>query len=47
VTPPEGQPRNGVTGDGRASTAELGKRVFDMKIEYAVRQIQGFLAGQK
>ena len=47
VTPPEGQPRNGVTGDGRASTAELGKRVFDMKIDYAVRQIQGFLAGQK
>ena len=43
----EGQPRNGVTGDGRASTAELGKRVFDMKIEYAVRQIQEFLAGQK
>ena len=47
VTPPEGEPRNGVSGDGRASTAELGKRVFDMKIEYAVRQIQGFLAGQK
>ncbi len=47
VTPPQGQPGNGVSGDGRASTAELGKRVFDMKVEYAVRQIQGFLAGQK
>jgi len=47
VTPPQGQPPNGVSGDGRASTAELGKRVFDMKIEYAVRQIQGFLASQK
>ena len=37
---PRGEPSNGVTGDGRASTAELGKRMFDMKVEYAVRQIQ-------
>ena len=44
VRPPQGQPGNGVTGDGRAATAELGKRVFDMKIEYAVRQIQAVLA---
>jgi creatinine amidohydrolase/Fe(II)-dependent formamide hydrolase-like protein len=43
VTPPEGQPRNGVTGDGRASSAELGKRVFDMKVEYAVKQIRGLV----
>ena len=34
---------NGITGDGRRSTAELGKRVFDMKIAYAVKQIQGFI----
>jgi len=47
VTPPQGQPRNGVSGDGRAASEALGKRVFDMKIEYAVRQIQQFLAGQK
>jgi len=47
VRPPQGQPGNGVSGDGRASTAELGKRVFDMKIEYAVRQIQALLAGPK
>ena len=47
VTPPQGEPRNGVTGDGRASTAELGQRVFDMKIEYAVRQIQQLLATPK
>ena len=44
VARPQGEPRNGVSGDGRASTAELGKRVFDMKVDYAVRQIQGFLA---
>ena len=39
---PANQPRvnNGITGDGRRSSAELGKIVFDMKIDYAVRQIQ-------
>jgi creatinine amidohydrolase len=34
---------NGITGDGRRSTPELGKKAFEMKVEYAVRQIQGFL----
>jgi creatinine amidohydrolase/Fe(II)-dependent formamide hydrolase-like protein len=34
---------NGITGDGRRSTPALGKKAFDMKVEYAVRQIQGFL----
>jgi len=46
-----GQPRdpnaprvnNGITGDGRRASAQLGKRVFDMKIEYAVRQIRSFV----
>lgn len=38
---------NGITGDGRPSTAELGKIEFDMQIEYAVRQIQQFLAAAK
>jgi creatinine amidohydrolase len=47
VAPPRGEPSNGVSGDGRASSAELGKRVFDMKIEYAVRQIQQLLAAAK
>jgi creatinine amidohydrolase/Fe(II)-dependent formamide hydrolase-like protein len=37
---------NGITGDARKSTADLGKRLFDMKVEYAVKQIQGFLAGK-
>jgi creatinine amidohydrolase len=31
---------NGISGDGRRSSAELGKMVFDMKIDYAVRQIK-------
>ena len=34
---------NGITGDGRRSSAELGKRIFDMKVEYAVRQIHALL----
>ena len=45
---PNAPPRknNGITGDARRSTAALGKRAFDIKIEYAVKQIQGFLAAQ-
>jgi creatinine amidohydrolase len=38
---------NGITGDARRSTAELGKRAIDMKVDYAVKQIQGFMTGQK
>ena len=34
---------NGISGDGRKSSAELGKRIFDMKIDYAVRQIKQLL----
>jgi creatinine amidohydrolase/Fe(II)-dependent formamide hydrolase-like protein len=34
---------NGITGDGRPSTAELGKRIFEMKVDYAVRQIRQLL----
>ena len=34
---------NGITGDARRSTAELGKMIFDMKVDYAVKQIQGFI----
>jgi len=36
---------NGITGDARPSTAELGKRMFDMKVDYAVRQIKQLLPG--
>jgi len=37
---------NGITGDARRSTAALGKMQFDIKVDYAVKQIQGFLASQ-
>jgi creatinine amidohydrolase/Fe(II)-dependent formamide hydrolase-like protein len=45
---PNAPPRknNGITGDARKSTAALGKRAFDIKVDYAVKQIQGFLANQ-
>ena len=36
-------PQNGILGDARRSTAELGKRVFDMRVDYAVRQIRSLL----
>jgi creatinine amidohydrolase/Fe(II)-dependent formamide hydrolase-like protein len=52
--PEPGKPRdpnvprvnNGISGDARRSTAELGKKVFDMKIEYAVRQIKSLTGAQ-
>ena len=34
---------NGISGDGRKSTAELGKRIFDLKVDYAVKQIHELL----
>jgi creatinine amidohydrolase/Fe(II)-dependent formamide hydrolase-like protein len=45
---PNAAPRknNGITGDARRSTAALGKQAFDIKVDYAVKQIQGFLASQ-
>jgi creatinine amidohydrolase len=35
---------NGILGDGRRSSAELGKMVFDIRVDYAVKQIRQFLA---
>jgi creatinine amidohydrolase/Fe(II)-dependent formamide hydrolase-like protein len=34
---------NGIQGDARRSTAELGKMAFDIKVDYAVRQIKELL----
>ncbi len=34
---------NGITGDARPSTPALGKQAFDIKVEYAVRQIHQLL----
>jgi creatinine amidohydrolase/Fe(II)-dependent formamide hydrolase-like protein len=43
---PNAPPRvnNGISGDARRSSVELGKRAFDMKVQYAVRQIRALLA---
>ncbi|MBI3400348.1 MAG: creatininase family protein [Acidobacteria bacterium] len=45
---PNAPPRknNGISGDARRSTPELGKQAMDIKIDYAVKQITGFLASQ-
>jgi creatinine amidohydrolase/Fe(II)-dependent formamide hydrolase-like protein len=45
---PNAPPRvnNGISGDARRSSAELGKRAFDLKVAYAVRQIREFLSQQ-
>jgi creatinine amidohydrolase/Fe(II)-dependent formamide hydrolase-like protein len=37
---------NGISGDARRSSKELGKKIFEMKVDYAVRQIQGLLAAK-
>ena len=34
---------NGIQGDARRSTPELGKQLFDLKVEYAVHQIRQLL----
>lgn len=34
---------NGIQGDARPSTVELGKKIFDMKVDYAVTQIHELL----
>jgi creatinine amidohydrolase len=43
---PNAPPRknNGISGDARRSNVTLGKKAFDMKVDYAVKQIKGFLA---
>jgi creatinine amidohydrolase len=46
---PNAPPRknNGISGDARRSTPALGKMAFDIKVDYATKQIQGFLANQQ
>jgi creatinine amidohydrolase len=41
---PAGGQNNGITGDARRSSAELGEKFIDMKVDYAVRQINQLLA---
>jgi hypothetical protein len=37
---------NGITGDARRSSTELGERLFKIRVEYATRQINRMLAGK-
>ena len=39
-----GSKDNGITGDPRRASAELGKRVFDMKVDYGVAEIRKLMA---
>lgn len=41
-----GAPGNGIVGDPRRSSAELGKQVFDMKVEYGVKEIRRLIGGK-
>lgn len=38
---------NGVTGDPRRSSRELGKRIFDLRVTYAVEQIKSLIAATR
>jgi creatinine amidohydrolase len=37
---------NGISGDARRATAEIGQKFIDMKVDYAVRQINQLLAAK-
>lgn len=42
-----GHPDNGIVGDPRLSSAELGKRVFDMKVDYGVEEIRRLIRNKR
>ena len=46
VGDPQKRPGNGISGDARRSAPEIGKRVSDMKVDYAVAQIRQLLSGK-
>lgn len=39
-------PKNGITGDARKSSVELGKLRHEMKVDFAVKQIQSLIAAK-
>ena len=39
-------PKNGITGDARKSSVELGKLRHEMKVDFAVKQIQALMAAK-
>jgi creatinine amidohydrolase len=42
-----GGPKNGIIGDARRSSAKLGKEAVDLKVDYAVKQIETFIPPKK
>src|SRR5881394_2985063 len=42
-----GSPDNGIAGDPRRSSPELGKRVFDMKVDYGAVEIRRLIDGAR
>ena len=42
-----GAQKNGIIGDARGSTAKLGKEAVDLKVDYAVKQIETFIPPKK
>jgi creatinine amidohydrolase len=45
--PKKARVNNGVTGDPRPSTPEIGKRIYDMRVAYAVEEIQRLIRGKR
>jgi creatinine amidohydrolase/Fe(II)-dependent formamide hydrolase-like protein len=39
-------PHNGIEGDARRSSPELGKKYLDIKVDYAVAQIRSLIGGK-
>jgi creatinine amidohydrolase len=45
--PTPDSPKNGIVGDARRSSAAIGKEAFNVKVDYAVKQIQTFIPSKK
>jgi len=41
--PAADSPKNGIVGDARRASAAIGKQAFEMKVDYAVKQIETFI----
>ncbi len=41
--PTADSPKNGIVGDARRASAAIGKQAFEMKVDFAVKQIQTFI----
>ncbi len=41
--PAADSPKNGIVGDARRASAAIGKEAFEMKVDFAVKQIQTFI----